>query len=390
MAVLSGTAVAKIAATVLSNDRLRKTAGWIVVGIFSPLIVVAVMVCGILSGASNHNQAVVDYCFYGGASSDSIPLEYQTHIENMQHCFSVIDQAVADINTMVSGTGLDGTQVKAVFYTLYFDDDTLPSDGKTKDFVDAFVRYEEVDEVVDGIIVGSYTVAYVLELGEVYQAFTPAVTQQQQENIADLYAQIASGGDSFSGDMQYGTGSDTTIDISGFTNTATKNNLDLATYAVQAWENQWGYVWGTFGGLLTPSLLESKVIQYPDGVGSYQNFILEHWLGGRTTDCVGLIKGYGWLDCDALEIGYGTNGMPDIGADQMYQSATVKGSISTIPEVVGLAVWKDGHIGVYVGDGYVIEAMGTRYGVVKTKLEDRSWTAWLEIPYIEYESEDDT
>ena len=174
------------------------------------------------------------------------------------------------------------------------------------------------------------------------------------------------------------------IDISGFADASTKNNLDLATYAVGAWENQWGYVWGTYGGILTQSLLDYKVSQYPDGVGSYLSFIEANWLGGRTTDCVGLIKGYGWLNTSTLEIGYATNGMPDIGANQMYSSATVKGSIATIPETVGLAVWKDGHIGVYIGDGYVIEAMNTQYGVVKTKLSDRSWTAWLEIPYIDY------
>ena len=28
--------------------------------------------------------------------------------------------------------------------------------------------------------------------------------------------------------------------------------------------------------------------------------------------------------------------------------------------------------------------MGTKYGVVKTQLSERSWTAWLEIPYINY------
>jgi hypothetical protein len=29
--------------------------------------------------------------------------------------------------------------------------------------------------------------------------------------------------------------------------------------------------------------------------------------------------------------------------------------------------------------------MGTHYGVVKTQLTDRNWTAWLEIPYIQYD-----
>ena len=77
--------------------------------------------------------------------------------------------------------------------------------------------------------------------------------------------------------------------------------------------------------------------------------------------------------------------MPDIGADAMYYNAQVKGTLDTMPETPGLAVWRSGHIGVYVGDGEVIEAMGTAYGVVRTQLAERSWTAWLEIPYISYD-----
>ena len=76
-----------------------------------------------------------------------------------------------------------------------------------------------------------------------------------------------------------------------------------------------------------------------------------------------------------MTIRYGTNGMPDIGADAMYRNASVKGTIGTIPETPGLAVWKSGHIGVYIGGGEVIEAMGTNYGVVKTNLDERNWTA---------------
>ena len=136
---------------------------------------------------------------------------------------------------------------------------------------------------------------------------------------------------------------------------------------------------------LTESLLEQKISQYPSGVGDKEELIREKWLGGRTADCVGLIKSYGWLDADDLRIRYGSGGMPDIGADAMYYNAQVKGSLDTMPETPGLAVWRSGHIGVYVGNGEVIEAMGTAYGVVRTKLAERSWTAWLEIPYIQYD-----
>ena len=174
------------------------------------------------------------------------------------------------------------------------------------------------------------------------------------------------------------------LDISGFSDPAHKNSGDLAVYAVCAWKNKWGYVWGTFGQVLTPSLLEAKQKQYPGGVGSHAAFIRAHWLGGRTTDCTGLIKGYGWLNPDTLEIEYGSNGMPDVTCDRMFDTAEVSGPIETIPEIPGLAVWRSGHIGVYIGNGDVIEARGTAYGVVRTRLADRDFTHWMKIPYITY------
>lgn len=211
------------------------------------------------------------------------------------------------------------------------------------------------------------------------------MTGEVKANAQKIYERIAFGGaGSFTGEIEHGGTGSTALDISSFTNPATKNNLDLTAYAEQAFDSGWGYVWGTYGDVLTESLFSSKLEQYPDGVGNYESFIRSNWLGCRTTDCVGLIKGYGWLNPNTLEIEYGTNGVPDIGADSMYKNATVSGSIDTMPDIPGLAVWKSGHIGIYIGNGKVIEAMGTKYGVVKTNLSERSWTAWLEIPYIKY------
>ena len=122
------------------------------------------------------------------------------------------------------------------------------------------------------------------------------------------------------------------LEASMLTDPATKNGADLAIYAANAWNSGWGYVWGTFGQVLTPELLQYKISQYPEGVGDEANFIRSHWLN-----------------------------------------------------TPGLAVWKSGHIGVYIGSGEVIEAMDTRYGVVKTKLQGRGWTHWLEVPGIKYE-----
>ena len=86
---------------------------------------------------------------------------------------------------------------------------------------------------------------------------------------------------------------------------------------------------------------------------------------------------------------YATNGMPDIGADAMYANATEKGTIDTLPEIPGLAIWREGHIGVYVGDGQVIHASSTTVGVIQTSVAAGTWTHWLKIPYINYIGADD-
>lgn len=236
-----------------------------------------------------------------------------------------------------------------------------------------------------------YTVAVPVSLSQAYANLEAhlgrEITDDDKSNIDHIYTMIAgsAGGGSYSGEYLRGDGSSIELDISAFTDPTTKNAADLVTYAIHAWESGWGYVWGTYGSVLTDSLFAYKLEQYPDGVGSYADFIRANWLGGRTTDCVGLIKGYGWLNPDTMTIEYGTNGMPDLGANQMYYNASVSGTIDTMPDIPGLAVWHDGHIGVYIGDGYVIEAMNTKKGVVKTKLEGRGWTHWLQIEYINYD-----
>ena len=107
-------------------------------------------------------------------------------------------------------------------------------------------------------------------------------------------------------------------------------------------------------------------------------------------DCVGLIKAYLWG-------GHGNpkyNAKQDKSANGMLSASKVKGKIKTMPERVGLLVHMSGHIGVYVGNGYVIECTPSKKfakqnhgggGVCKTKLSDRKWTSWCECPYITYE-----
>ena len=317
----------------------------------------------------------------------------------MRSAFSLLDSAVASVNGRTEGgNSLDPIRVKAVFYALCFGENA-PGRRAANRFVECFYTWETRTRTVeveneDGTVTSTeeeYTVAVPVSLYQVYANLEAelgrTITEDDKSNINHIYTMIAgaAGGGSYSGEFLRGDGSSIDLDISTFTDPTTKNAADLVTYAVHAWESSWGYVWGTYGNMLTESLLTYKVSQYPDGVGNHENFIRGHWLGGRTADCVGLIKGYSWLSPETMTIDYGTHGMPDIGANQMYYNARESGPISTMPDIPGLAVWHEGHIGVYIGGGQVVEAMGTRYGVVKTELVGRGWTHWLKVPYINYD-----
>jgi len=392
-------ALAKAALLLITDEKTRKKVGWVLVAILSPVILIIALICSIFSGGASHNNATVAACFYGSSYSDQVPAEFRTHVAQMQTAFSRLDSAVASVNAqMEDGNGLDPTRVKAVFYTLCFGE-VAPSSREASDFVACFYTTEQRlipagTELADGTVTTEdeeYTVAVPLSQESAYANLAAllgrAVTAEDKDNIRQVYTMIAGavGGSDYDGAYLRGTNHTTELDVSGFADPSTKNAADLVAYAIHAWESGWGYVWGTYGNILTESLFEYKLEQYPDGVGNYEDFIEANWLGGRTADCVGLIKGYGWLDPDTLTIGYATNGMPDYSANQMYRSASVSGTIDTMPDTPGLAVWFDGHIGVYIGNGQVIEASGTRKGVVKTELDGRGWTHWLEIEYINYD-----
>ena len=396
MAVTAGM-IAKVAATALSNEKLRKGIGWGLVAVLSPVILLISAMCSIGTGGADHNNQAVAAAFYGTSYSSEVPMAFRSHIEDMRTAFSLLDSAVASVNVRTEGgNSLDLIRVKAVFYALCFGDDA-PSRRAANRFVKCFYTWETRTRTVeveseDGTVTSTeeYTVAVPVSLHQAYANLEAelgrTITEDDKSNINHIYTMIAGteGGGSYDGSFIAGGDRSIELDISTFANPTTKNATDLVTYAVHAWESGWGYVWGTYGNVLTESLLAYKVSQYPDGVGNHENFIRAHWLGGRTTDCVGLIKGYSWLSPETMTIDYGTHGMPDIGANQMYYTARESGPISTMPDIPGLAVWHEGHIGVYIGGGQVIEAMGTKNGVVKTELAKRNWTHWLKIPYINY------
>lgn len=119
-------------------------------------------------------------------------------------------------------------------------------------------------------------------------------------------------------------------------------------------------------------------------------------------DCVGLIKGvlWGWNGDTSKTYGgatYVSKGVPDIGANNMIKfSKEVSTNFKNIE--VGEVVWLDGHIGVYIGEGSVVECTPKWDNKVqitalanignKSGYNSRTWTSHGKLPYVDYISSD--
>ena len=330
-----GAALKKVATYILTDKKALKVVG-LIVGII--LVIILLPIGALLA------------IFNGGIEIDTGRLDeiYQGRQIQLVEIWESVESAMTD-------AGFDQTRIDEAQALFIFGlSEHVGEDGFADDLVSCFEEEQTDSELIDAV----------------NAKFGTSI------EVEDFQNAMASTRNAY-------------INTSNYVDPSTKNNLDLVKWSEFAADKSWGYVWGTYGTVLSPDFLESKIIQYPDEVGGKEDFIRENWLGKRTADCVGLIKGYSWYDTASQMTILVSNGMPDIGADIMYENATEKGTIDTIPEIPGLAVWKEGHIGVYIGDGKVVEAYGTTSGVIRSELANGGWTHWLKIPYITYLEQED-
>lgn len=344
MAVSAAT-VAKITSAVASDKNARKVIGVIIGSVIGLLLIPLIAYMGIIG------------------NMDSIEIDtnqvQQSIVQNMSAEEKAKLQHIEDVMTGISKEcskrklkSIVGKKAQAVYACAFYDVEKSDNDFISK-LVDCFEQAKDDNEL----------------LNMLNSAFDTNISAEDFSHLMSII-------------------SNTVIDID-LSNTD-KNNLDLVKWAQMAYDNKWGYVWGSHGNVLTANELKRLEKTFGSHVTDKEEYIKSHWLGRRTSDCVGLIKGYGWYDETSGTIKYGTNGMKDVTADGMFNAAVEKGPISTMPDIPGIAVWHQGHIGVYIGNGYVIHAANTYDGVIKTPITSSGWTHWLKVPYINYieETED--
>ena len=153
----------------------------------------------------------------------------------------------------------------------------------------------------------------------------------------------------------------------------------------QALDEHWGYIWGTAGEKWTAEK-QKELEKTTDANRAQGRQYGSKWIGHRVADCSGL---FSWA---FRQLG----GTIYHGSDTMYRKYCVnKGELSkgkrtdrgTLKPGTAVFVWNGSnysHVGLYVGNGIVIEAMSTLKGVTTTKVTAGKWTHWGEVTGVDY------
>lgn len=172
-----------------------------------------------------------------------------------------------------------------------------------------------------------------------------------------------------------------------------------------ALDGKWGYVWGTSGTMWTDALQKTKVRYMVTKYGSnWKNsesakkdnhygtaMYAQKWVGRMVSDCSGLFV-YAFRQ-NGGSIYHGSNSIWDRYCTN--QGKLTKGKRADgKPLLPGTAVFvyhadvdKRTHIGLYVGNGKVIEASGTTAGVITSDITHRKWVEWGELKGISYDDQ---
>lgn len=159
------------------------------------------------------------------------------------------------------------------------------------------------------------------------------------------------------------------------------------------------YLWGAFGAQINNALIDQKANQYHTWytaarVKRFRGLVGK---GYFAFDCVGLIKAilWGWVGSSAPYGGakYTANKVPDVDANIMMKMCKNQ-SMNFEKIKPAEVVWMQGHIGIYIGSGKVIECtpawddgvqMSACLNIKRIDgLNGRVWTSHGELPWVDY------
>ncbi len=124
--------------------------------------------------------------------------------------------------------------------------------------------------------------------------------------------------------------------------------------------------------------------------------------GTRQFDCCGYFKCFMWHNYSTTNAKYYGKTQKDLNCEGLLREAVEKGDISTIPEIPGVLVYMNKHMGIYLGNGKVLEATAKKFDGQNAKIyltyfkgdgkdtdgKRDTWTMWFKSPNLTYEIKD--
>ena len=311
MSAAVAAAVKKIAIYILGDENKRGklfvAVGSIIAGFLGLMFLPIAVISSI--GSMNIEPPDIDKnLFTESALFESLDSEQQAEITNIQNQGRAIEDAMTN-------AGVRDQTIKAqLIYMSYFDE---VQNFYAESYADLFVVAPN-----DSDLIAAINSTYGLEID--YDEYMLSYTWVMNSTINEYM----------------------------FTDTSTKNCVDLAAWADNAYISGWGYMNGFMG-----ERNENDRIRYADNAG--------------------LVLGY--LNYNPMEKVF----------DSAYSTLvyTEQGGIDTMPEVIGIGVFDGSQHGIYVGNGEVVYSSESVGYVTKESVSNGSWTSWCTYDGVTYPQE---
>lgn len=311
MSAAVAAAVKKIAIYILGDENKRGklfvAVGSIIAGFLGLMFLPIAVISSI--GSMNIEQPDIDKSlFTESALFESLDSEQQAEITNIQNQGQAIEDAMTN-------AGVRDQTIKAqLIYMSYFDE--------VQNFYAESYAHLFAVAPNDNNLISAINSTYGLEID--YDEFVRTYTFVMNSTLNSYM----------------------------FNDAGSKNCLDLAAWAENAFISGWGYKSGAAG-----ERDEIDRIRYADNAG--------------------LVLGY--LNYSPTDKAFGS--------DYSTLVYTEQGGLDTMPEVAGLGLFDGSKHGVYVGNGEVVYSSESVGYVTKEPVSNGSWTSWCTYEGIEYPQE---
>lgn len=216
MSATMGAALKKIAVALLTDKKVIKTIGGIIIGIIIIVVMPIVAVVSVFNGSMDIDTDKLNQSIQENISAEQM--------ENLQ----LINDTMTEVENQLKNKKLSDYNTQAEVIYLFSLSDKSDDKDFVKNFVSCFKKNQSDEDLIK----------------TVNQKFGTEIKYDEFQKM-----------------MQSIKGAE--ISTSGFTDKTTKNNLDLVKWCENAYKNGWGYVYGGYGQVCTKQYLDQQASLFP-------------------------------------------------------------------------------------------------------------------------------